>query len=347
MKANPHPRVVQEIVDAGIRQFDVASRFEIELVNSISHTLHFNHPVKPPEEIEFAYFQGKLRNFVVDCVEELDKITEVLRAQGKQSFEDVTLLVRFHDPGYSGTEHYHFGSKFGAAPGEAVSLLKQGDLRGFRMGIAFHPGSQTCNPDIYGILMRKAHEIAVRGMGERISNLARNNVGGGFPCRYGGHEPHLAEFFKVIREQAGLFACEIQCEPGRALVAESLHLVARIVLRRQGERKLYLNDGMYGSFLEFAFVNFMPPVRAYRADGTLIDSAATGEEEFEIWGPTCDSLDRLRYPVRLPSSISMGDYLEFGLMGAYTNATQTRFNGIQAAELLPVGRLERWWTESW
>mgnify|MGYP001438364263 CR=1 FL=1 len=47
-----------------------------------------------------------------------------------------------------------------------------------------------------------------------------------------------------------------------------------------------------------------------------------------IFGPTCDSVDRLPGDVALPSDIEEGDYLVFSGMGAYSTATNTRFNGF-------------------
>ena len=49
---------------------------------------------------------------------------------------------------------------------------------------------------------------------------------------------------------------------------------------------------------------------------------------FIVYGPTCDTLDRLPHLITLPTDIQLGDYIEFGLMGAYTNANRTEFNGF-------------------
>jgi ornithine decarboxylase len=48
---------------------------------------------------------------------------------------------------------------------------------------------------------------------------------------------------------------------------------------------------------------------------------------FELWGPTCDSIDRMKGPFLLPSSIREGDYIEIGNIGAYGRAIAGRFNG--------------------
>jgi len=48
---------------------------------------------------------------------------------------------------------------------------------------------------------------------------------------------------------------------------------------------------------------------------------------FELWGPTCDSIDYMKGPFMLPGSVAEGDYLEIGNMGAYARAIAGRFNG--------------------
>jgi ornithine decarboxylase len=54
-----------------------------------------------------------------------------------------------------------------------------------------------------------------------------------------------------------------------------------------------------------------------------------GEENTStIWGPTCDSMDRIcTVPSHLLADINIGDWLLFENMGAYTIAGSSRFNG--------------------
>ncbi len=47
-----------------------------------------------------------------------------------------------------------------------------------------------------------------------------------------------------------------------------------------------------------------------------------------IHGPTCDSMDVLATPLRLPGHVAEGDWIEVGQIGAYSNALSTRFNGF-------------------
>ena len=46
-----------------------------------------------------------------------------------------------------------------------------------------------------------------------------------------------------------------------------------------------------------------------------------------VFGPTCDSLDRLPDGLPLPDDCATGDYVLFPGLGAYSSAMSTQFNG--------------------
>jgi ornithine decarboxylase len=120
----------------------------------------------------------------------------------------------------------------------------------------------------------------------------------------------------------------VMCEPGRALCAPGISLVTQVVMRR-GDR-LYLNDGIYGSFDEQRFISFD---ENYPPSGISLDAKGkakllSGEKRpFRAYGPTCDSADVLPRPVMLPNSIANGDFVLFDAMGAYTVSSRSPFNG--------------------
>ena len=62
--------------------------------------------------------------------------------------------------------------------------------------------------------------------------------------------------------------------------------------------------------------------------------------DYVVFGPTCDSLDRLPEPVALPSDLAEGDWLLWHGLGAYSTATVTRFNGYGALEIVTAERLD-------
>ena len=57
-----------------------------------------------------------------------------------------------------------------------------------------------------------------------------------------------------------------------------------------------------------------------------------------VFGPTCDSVDRLPDGVALPSDLAEGDYLIIEGMGAYSTVTNTRFNGYGDYQIVDTAR---------
>jgi ornithine decarboxylase len=116
-------------------------------------------------------------------------------------------------------------------------------------------------------------------------------------------------------------------EPGRALVANGCSVLTQVHLRKGND--LYINDGIYGCLSEIRDGDLDPPVRAIRRKkGGGGEPLADHLQPFRIFGPTCDSLDVLKLPFHLPDNIQEGDWIEFGLMGAYSIGMQTGFNGF-------------------
>ena len=120
-------------------------------------------------------------------------------------------------------------------------------------------------------------------------------------------------------------------EPGRSLCATGLSTVVRVLLRK--EDRLYINDGMYGAFWELRFDGHKQhPVKVYRGHERL--EGAT--RDFTVFGPTCDSTDRLPEPVALPADIAVGDYIEFESTGAYSLSGRTDFNGFYSSDVVTI-----------
>ena len=58
-----------------------------------------------------------------------------------------------------------------------------------------------------------------------------------------------------------------------------------------------------------------------------------------VFGPTCDSIDRLPDPLPLPGDLAEGDYLLIAGMGAYTRCLSTDFNGYGLRDVVTVAHL--------
>ena len=57
---------------------------------------------------------------------------------------------------------------------------------------------------------------------------------------------------------------------------------------------------------------------------------------FALFGPTCDSADRMAGPFWLPADVREGDWIEIGQLGAYGACLRTAFNGFDRARLVEV-----------
>ena len=78
---------------------------------------------------------------------------------------------------------------------------------------------------------------------------------------------------------------------------------------------------------------FRYPVRLIRPVGPAPTGALVA---FSLFGPTCDSADRMRGPFLLPADVAEGDWIEIGQLGAYGACLRTAFNGFDRARLVEV-----------
>lgn len=331
VKCNPSAEVLATLAAAGIHTWDVASVHEMKSVSAATPkaVFHYHNPVKSRSEIEDAYKVHGCRRFAVDCREEVQKINDVIGADPK-----VELAVRMVLPRERGTSAHDFSTKFGAPEHIAVELLHLTAKLGYIPVLTFHPGSQSKEPQVYARHIEAAARIA-RNAGVTIGKL---NVGGGFPANYElSTAPEPEVFFRTI-EQAVIKAFgnqrpELECEPGRGLVATCMSLLTRIKLVCTDGDDIFINDGVYGGLMEYMQVpDLQPPFRIFR-DGAELEGAA---KSWKVFGPTCDPLDVLPHRLDLYAGIKEGDVIEFGTLGAYGIATSTRFNGYGDHKVVAV-----------
>ena len=326
VKANPGEEVLANLVAAGVRAFDVASPQEMQAVRQVcpEAVLHYNNPVRSPKEVALAAELG-VASYSVDCERELEKIAAAVQG--------VEISVRLALPIKGAV--YDFGEKFGVGPDEAARLLRQVVALGFTPAITFHPGTQCADPTAWGCYIEAAAKVAKQAE----VRLARLNVGGGFAAHRVGEAPNLEAIFTHIRQETdrhfGTDAPLLVCEPGRAMVAESFSIAARVKAMRNGGA-VFINDGIYGGFSEGRDMMMVDRLRVVSPDGHMRQGVRHGRV---VYGPTCDSIDRLPEPVFLPEDMAEGDYILFDGMGAYSRAINTGFNGYGLGEPITVAQL--------
>ena len=329
VKCNPEPAVLRALHGGGVAHFDCASLNEVSLVRQMfpDAAIHFMHPVKARGAIREAWARHGVRDFALDCPQELAKIHQEVGATGVSG--DLGLIVRLALP--KGGARLDLSGKFGAAPEAAVALLCDARMHAARLGVSFHVGSQCVDPLAWRDALALTGEV-IRAAGVAVDIV---DVGGGFPVTYPDMEPPpLGAFLAEIEtgfEALGLADAELWAEPGRALVANG----GSVVVQVQGRRgdALYINDGVYGSLADAGALGFRYPVRLIRPDGP---APVAPQQDFSLFGPTCDSADVMRGPFPLPADIAEGDWIEIGLLGAYGGCFRTAFNGFDRARMVEV-----------
>jgi len=327
VKANPSPHILEILAREGLQAFDVASNAEMALVQKYAPgaALHYNNPIKSRREIARAYEEFGVRSYTVDHIAQLDQLADVVPPS-----PDVEVTVRFKAG--KALKSYDFGTKFGVMEAGAVECARFVSQMGYTASLSFHVGSQCEDSYAYERHIAAAGRIA----SDAGIELKRLNIGGGFPATYlSSSAPPLGVYFETIRASVldtfGSSQPELICEPGRGLVTPSTSLLLRVKHQRGGQ-SVYLNDGVYGALMEAMIVEFLPPTRVWRGN-RLLEGTPT---EFTIFGPTCDSYDVLPQTFYFPEAITEDDYIEFGLMGAYTQASLTAFNGFDRRALYQV-----------
>ncbi len=323
VRANPEPKVLENLFSAGVDWYACDTLSEIESVQRLlpDARLLFMHPVKSEQAIETAYKKHRVRSFVIDHPDELRKIKA-------HTGNDATLIVRIAGPpGALLSEGY----RFGCSVPEAVSLCHAVVDAGYKLGLSFHLGSQVMDPDMYDEAFLLIREVMYRAR----YMLDCVSVGGGFPAIYDNMWPEpLPNYMRVIKRGLAKLhlpnSCHVFVTPGRALVADSVAILAKVEQRRG--QTLYINDGQMGALGSVNVRWWRPPVRLVRPSGPIKGRLMP----YRFSGAACYGNDLLPGPFFLPADTRAGDYIELGQMGAYCGSIFTAFHSLPWPEMVTV-----------
>jgi ornithine decarboxylase len=334
VKANPDPAIVKTLYDAGA-SFDVASMPEFLIVHEYIKSL--------PEKARQAYIWDKIiyANPIKanETLVELDPYKPLVTYDNLDEIQKVRqyaphagLCLRIKVPNTGAM--VELSSKFGAAPGEAVDLIRAAHDAGLVCeGLSFHVGSQTTNFDNFVQALQLAAEIFYEAKLRGFEKLNLLDIGGGFPAPYNENVRPFEELASVLeREIARLFPpdIEILAEPGRFLVATAATAVVKVIgtAVRDGKLCYYVDDGVYHTFSGIIFDHCQYHLQSFKRGATQICS---------VFGPTCDALDTISLAEELPE-LKMGDLLYSENIGAYSHASSTWFNGFPPAKVLHINQ---------
>ncbi len=331
VKANSLPEIVRTLYKAG-SSFDVASMPEFDIVydnikdlparerqDYIWDKIIYANPIKSQTTLEQLDQYKPLVTY--------DNVQEIAKIRKHAPHAGLALRIKVPNTGAM----VELSSKFGADPGESVSLIHAAHDAGLIVeGLSFHVGSQTTNFENYVQAIHLARgifdEAASRGF-----NLKLLDIGGGFPARYDDEvKPFRSLASKLNRELDRLFPkTELLAEPGRFMVASACTLVATIIgkAERGGKLGYYIDDGVYHTFSGIIFDHCKYPIRAFKKGPTRICA---------VFGPTCDALDTITLAEELPENLELGDLVYSPNIGAYSHASSTHFNGFPPAKVVHI-----------
>ena len=329
VKCNPHPFVLSTLFEAGITDFDVASIEEVRLIDKMFGSAagqFFNNPAKSRPAIQSASSEFGIRFYTADCEEEIEKILDEA-----SDVKDMIIAVRLSTAAKDA--RYVLSTKFGTSIDTAATMLQKIRSAGVKAGISFHVGSQCLAPQAFGNALSAVEKVIDRS-GVPISVL---NVGGGFPAPYPGDNVLGLDYYfsKIIHGKGRMklpTGCLLLAEPGRSLVATSGTVLLQVTMRR--DHALFLNDGVFGTLQELGHPKETRPVTLHRGTGKRRPERRL--EEFRIYGPTCDSNDVLGRSFTLPDDVREGDWIEVGMMGAYSLSMRTQFNGFHTDTVVAI-----------
>jgi ornithine decarboxylase len=341
VKANSSPELLRLLAGHGIG-FDIASAEEGEAVReawdrvglsmietdegiaesrgtSMPRLVH-GHPCKKPEDIRRCY-QAGVRRFAFDSFCEVEKLSREAPA--------ARLWLRMAVANRSG--RVDLSRRFGADPEECLPLLAEAQRHRLEVdGLSFHVGSQAVDPQDFEVALRQARRVwleLVAAGGE----LRYLDIGGGFPVSYRDQPaPGLLDYGRSLQgwldQSFGDIAPCLVAEPGRAMVAPAVVLVATVIgKRRRGGRLGYtIDDGRYGSF---SGRYFTPQSFFFES----LEPRGRDEVSCQIAGPTCDGGDLLATDYCLPE-MEVGERMLVQPMGAYTAVGACRFHGFPMAK---------------
>jgi len=303
VKCNPNTLILKVLASLGVN-FDCASKNEIAAVMNIiddANRIVFANPIKMISQLKYA------RANDVDLMT-FDSDQELYKIKVYHPYANLILRIKVDDAG----SRCRFGCKFGCEVSDVRRILDIAKTLQINIvGISFHVGSGCSDYEKYRSAIRAAREC--------FDGMKYLDIGGGF-------DENFEDVARVITET--IEECKFPedtiliAEPGRFFVSSSHTLVLNVIGKKVNHEKFiyYMNDGIYGSFNCIFFDHVVPTISPFNErDGKRFKST--------IFGPTCDSIDKIADEVDLPE-LTVGEWCYVENFGAYTSAASTSFNGF-------------------
>ncbi len=356
VKCNPNPNIVRLLFKMGCN-FDCASLEEIKLVRDVMEEevklnpafhlaqqmgdrIIFANPCKQTSHMKYAR-ENHVKMVTADNEFEITKF--------KQFWPEAEIVIRIKTDDKNSV--CAFSSKFGATISVAKKMIQQSKELGLNVvGVSFHVGSNCKDPSTYASALDDSKTIfdfaAQVGYDFKLID-----IGGGYPGK-DSQEVTFEHITKVVNEKMEQHFADSSIrvigEPGRYMVTECQTLATNICAKRdqrlieEGHSQdflYYVNEGVYGTFNNIYFDHMI----VNESNINILKKKRQMKKPLEpaprfsstIWGPTCDSVDKLCYSIPL-QELDIGDWLFFSDLGAYTSCCSTNFNGFKLTKFFYV-----------
>ncbi|WP_027235129.1 diaminopimelate decarboxylase [Leisingera caerulea] len=193
---------IRVALTGGIRQFNVESEPEMEVISAVAQELGTKAPI------------------TIRVNPDVDAKTHAKIATGKSE-------NKFGIPIARAKEVY---ARAAALPGLEV------------VGIDVHIGSQLTDLDPFRLAYQKVAELTetLRAEGHNIRRLDLGG-GLGIPYERSNSAPPLpVEYGQMVKETLGHLGCEIEIEPGRLIAGNAGQLVSKVIYVKSGEGRDFL-----------------------------------------------------------------------------------------------------------
>lgn len=337
MKANFNPKVLQAIQSYGFGADCVSGN---EVATAIENDFDKNQVVfagvgKSDKEINRA-LDADIFCFNVESIQELEIINDLAKAKNKTA----RVAIRINPNVDAHTHHFittgldenKFGINGWQLNDVAETLRKCANLQ--FVGIHFHIGSQITDLEVYKSLCVRINEMQdwFEDHGFPVKVL---NTGGGLGVDY--HNPdgnpiaNFEGYFKVFKDFLKVKpGQEVHFELGRALVAQSASLIARVLYVKNGQKKnfLVLDAGMTELIRPMLYQAYMKVENLSRKSASPEVGKSESESQilkYDVVGPICESTDCFQKDVELPESFR-GDLFAIRTAGAYGEVMSSGYN---------------------
>jgi diaminopimelate decarboxylase len=359
LKANSLPPLVAQIADAGTFHVSAVSRGEMDVAlraGLAPARIVLEGIGKDDADMEraaaLAAVGTPLKWVSLESAEDAAALAAAARAHDVRIDVIVRLNPQVTPETHAGLAVGAANSKFGALPDELPAVIaagggQRGPLRW--RGLHLHVGSQLNAIDAW----RSGARLGLRLLQLQSASLPRFDTldfGGGFPVAYDDRPdsvPSATHFAAAVAEEIAAMPADarparVAVEPGRAVVAASGWLIARVLHVRERDPAIVVLDAGMTELIRAALYGASHPMRALTSFGQPIEGGPDSHAVVRVDGPVCESTDSFGLAPLPP--LQRGDVVAIGMVGAYGASMASTYNGRPlAAEIAwHEGRLKVW-----